>query len=327
MSKHKEIPFASVLTTLFTADQPPIHLIYRLSDLSAADMALFKQQWPAVSEERRAILARHMADIAEDNFVVDFAPLFAYLFEDASPAVRLAALDGVWDAEDPHLIAPILGMVQGDRDVSVRAAAVRALAHYVLLAEWGQISDTHTAPIVEALLAEYERPRAAEEIKRAALEAIAAASHPRIAELINDAYEEGSDQLQLSALFAMGNTADSRWLPILQQEMESPSADFRAEAARACGMIGDPDAVDNLEQLLGDKELEVGLAAVYALGQIGGDRAYELLEAMAEDPEFEEFHDAIDEALEEMDWLGGKLDLLDFSSGDDDEYMDDLRLN
>jgi hypothetical protein len=328
MTKHKEIPFASVLTTLFTADEPPIHLVYRLSDLTDADLALFKQQWPGVSEERRRVLARHMADIAEDNFVVDFAPLFAYLFEDESSAVRLAALDGVWDSENPHLIDPIIGMLQRDREVSVRAAAARALAHYILLAEWGQIQDVYTGSIVEALLAEYERPRATEEIKRATLEAVAAASHPRIAELINDAYEEGSDDLQLSALFAMGNTADNRWLPILEQEMESPSADFRAEAARACGMIGDPAAVDSLEQLLTDTELEVGLAAVYALGQIGGDRAYELLAAMAEDPEFEEFHDAIDEALEEMDWLGGKLDLLDFSSGDDDdEFMDDLRLN
>lgn len=328
MSNQPEIPFASVLSTLFTAEEPPIHLVYRLSDLSDADLAQFKQHWGEVREERRAVLARHMADIAEDNYLVDFTTLFAYLFEDGSSAVRMAALDGVWDSEDTQLIAPIIKMLQNDREISVRAAAARALAHYIILAEWGQINDAHVAPIVEALLAEHQHPRAVDEIKRATLEAVAPAPHPRIPDLINDAYEEGSDDLQLSALFAMGNTADNRWLPILEQELESPSADFRAEAARACGMIGDPAAIESLEPLLTDRELEVGLAAVYALGQIGGDRAYELLTAMAEDPDFEEFHDAIDEALEEMEWPGGKLDMLFFSDDDDDdEFQDNLRLN
>jgi HEAT repeat protein len=327
MTNPHEIPFASVLTALFTDDEPPIHLIYRLSDLGEADFARFKAEWLEVNSHRRAVLARHMADISEDNYLVDFAPIFAFLFEDPEPSVRKAALDGVWDAEDTHLIDPIVNMLQRDADVSVQAAAARALAHYILLAEWGQIDAAQVAPIIEALLAECERPRAVDEIRRAALEAVASAAHPRIPELINDAYEDGSDDLQLSALFAMGHTADSRWLPILEQEMESPSADFRAEAARACGMIGDPASIDSLEQLLSDKDIEVGLAAVYALGQIGGDRAYELLSTMAEDPDFEEFHDAIDEALEEMEWLGGEFDILSFSDEDDDDIMDDLRLN
>jgi HEAT repeat protein len=327
MTNQQEIPFASVLAALFTDDEPPIHLIYRLSDLTDADFARFKAEWPGVDDYRRAVLARHMADIVEDDYLVDFAPLFAFLFEDPDPSVRKAALDGIWDAEDLYLIDPIVKMLQSDNDTSVRAAAARALAHFILLAEWGQIDDIHVAPIVEALLAEYEHPRAAAEIKRAALEAVALAAHPRIPDLINDAYEDGSDDMQLSALFAMGNTADSRWLPILEQEMESPSPDFRAEAARACGMIGDPSSIDSLEQLLADEDTEVGLAAVYALGQIGGDRAYELLSTMADDPDFEEFHEAIDEALEEMEWLGGEFDMLSFSEEDDDDIMDDLRLN
>jgi HEAT repeat protein len=327
MTNQQEMPFASVLMALFTGDEPPIHLIYRLSDLNEADFARFKAEWPEVNEYRRAVLARHLADISEDNYLVDFSPLFAFLFEDPEPAVRRAALDGIWDAEDLHLIAPVLKLLQSDNDTGVRASAARALAHYILLAEWGQIDPKYAAPIVEALLAEYENPRVALEVKRAALEAISPAAHPRIPELITDAYEEGSDDLQLSALFAMGNTADNRWLPILEQEMESPSADFRAEAARACGMIGDPASIDTLEQLLTDNDIEVGLAAVYALGQIGGDRAYELLSTMADDPEFEEFHEAIDEALEEMEWLGGEFDMLSFSDDDDDDIMDDVRLN
>jgi HEAT repeat protein len=237
----------------------------------------------------------------------------------------------VWDSTDPQLIRPIIGLLQTDSHVGVRAAAARALAHYVLLAEWGQINTGLITSIIDALLAEYERPTNALEVKRAALEAVASANHPRVPDLIRDAYEDGSDELQLSALFAMGLTADRRWLSILDDEMESPSPDFRAEAARAAGAIGSSDSLDALEGLVGDEDVEVATAAVYALGQIGGDRATELLTRLAEDPAYEELYDAIDEALEEMDWLEGDFDLFalgdEDAEDDDDDLLDDLRAN
>ena len=328
MTHHKEKPFAAVLTALFTDEELPIHLLYRLSDMPAEDFAQFKRQWPTVGEDRRVALARHMADIVEDNYLVDFSPLFAHLFTDSSAAVRTAALDGMWDSEDPELVRPIIHMLQSDSDLSVRVSAARALAHYILLAEWGQI-DSHLAePVVDALLAEHERPGVALELQRATLEAVSPAPHPRVAELIDEAYEEGNDDMQLSAIFAMGNTADERWLPVLTAELDSPSADFRAEAARACGMIGDPAMIDELEPLIGDEEMEVGIAAVYAIGQIGGDRAVELLSALLEDPDFEEYYDAIEEALDEIDWMGDEFDFLTPSDDDDDDsILNDLRLN
>lgn len=328
MNTAKEQPFAAVLAALFTNEDVPIHLLYRLSDLSEDDFRHFKKEWPGVEADRRLALARHMADVAEDNYLVNFAPVFAHLFTDKLAAVRVAALDGVWDAESPDLVQPILTMLRSDPDVSVRAAAARALAHYIVLAEWGQVDNRLELPIVEALLAEYDKPMVAAEVKRAALEAVSAAAHPRVAELIDDAYEEGNDDMQLSAIFAMGNSADDRWLPILEEELGSPSPDFRAEAARACGMIGSPTSIDALEQLLTDEEVEVGMAAVYALGQIGGERATAILSRLAEDPDFEELYDAIDEALEEMDWTDSEFDLLAFGDEDeDDHFPDDLRLN
>lgn len=329
MTHYQEKPFAGVLSALFTDEELPIHLLHRLSDLSAKDLAQFKRQWPTVDEDRRVALARHMADIVEFNFMVDFSPVFTYLFTDRSAAVRTAALDGMWDSEDPELVSPIINMLQTDSDVNVRVAAARALAHYILLAEWGQFDPLLAEPAVAALLAEYERPGVASELKRATLEAVSTAAHPRVAELIDEAYEEGNDDLQLSAIFAMGNTADERWLPILTAELGSPSADFRAEAARACGMIGDPALIDELEELISDKEMEVGIAAVYAIGQIGGDQAVELLSALLEDPDYEEYYDAIEEALEEIEWMGDEFDFLTPSDDDDDDdsILNDLRLN
>ena len=312
MTSQREQSFPSVLSALFGGDEVPVHLVYRLSDMSKAEFELFQREWLEVSEERRAALVRHMADIAEENYLVEFTPVFAHLFDDSYAAVRIAALDGVWDSTEPRLVRPIIGLLQSDRDVNVRAAAARALAHYVLLAE-------------------YDRPNAPLEVKRAALEAVAAANHPRVPDMILDAYDDGPNDLQLSALFAMGLTADQRWLPILDDEMQSPSADFRAEAARAAGGLGSTDSVDALEGLLTDEDPSVTMAAIYALGQIGGDRATELLTRLSQDPDYEELYDAIDEALEEMDLLEGGFDLLaldeDDLEDDDGDLLDDLRAN
>ena len=327
MTDSRDMPFASVLDALFGGEDVPVHLVYRLSDLSAADFQLFQREWMEVSEDRRAAIVRHMADVSEENYVVDFTPIFSHLFDDPYPAVRVAALDGIWDSTDPRLIRPVIDLMQKDRDNGVRAAAARALAHYVLLAEWGQVNPDLTAPIVEALLAEYERPLAALEVRRAALEAVSSANHPRIPDLIQDAYDDAPMDLQLSAIFAMGGSADRRWLPILHDEIGSSSPDFRAEAARAAGAIGASDSIDALEALLVDEDLEVAIAAVYALGQIGGDRVNELLLRLSEDPDFEELYDAIDEALEEMESLSGDFDLLSFAEDDDDDDLHDLRAN
>ncbi len=319
MSEQPQQPFPAVLSALFGDDDIPIHLIYRLSDMDDEMFGQFQRAWADVDEERRTAIVRHMAEIAEENYLVDFTPVFAYLFNDEYAAVRHGALDGVWDSIDPRLIRPIIGLLQKDRNIAVRAAAARSLAHYVLLAEWGQIAANLATPIVDALLEVYERPTTNMEIKRAALEALAATNHPRVVELIRDAYEDGPMDMQLSAIFAMGVSADDRWLSIINDELESPSADFRAEAARAAGSIGNPDAIDGLERLLNDDDIEVVAAAIYGLGQIGGERAAELLTRMAADPAYEDFYDIIDEALEEIDWVTSELDLLAFSEDEDED--------
>ena len=330
MTTQPETPFASVLEALFTAEDLPIHLLYRLSDMSESDFKQFKEGWSSAEETRRIALALHMAEIAEENYLIDFSPVFAFMFDDPSASVRIAALDGVWDSEDLSLVETILEMLAEDEDAGVRAAAARALAHYILLAEWGQISDSHTDTIVNSLLEAYDNRRNPLEVKRAALEAVSPSAHPRVPDMINDAYEEGSNEMQLSAIFAMGVSADERWLPYLEQELSSPSADFRAEAARACGVIGGESSVDALVQLIDDDDQEVGMAAISALGQIGGERAFELLSRLAEDPNYEEYYDVIEDALDELEWMDSAFDMLAFpgdDEDDEDDILDQLRLN
>lgn len=321
--KAQEIPFEQVLDNLLGDEAIKVPLLFRLSDLETADFTQFKTRWLLVDDERREAVARHLADISEENYVVDFAPIFAFLLKDLLASVRQAALDGLWDATDLSLLQPIMKLMTEDEETAVRASAAATLAHYVLLSEWGQLPAHVSGKIVPQLLAQYEAPDAPLAVRRAALEAMAAANHPRIHELIIEAYHDADPYLQMSAVFAMGSSADPRWLPTVLQEMESHMPEMRAEAARAAGNIGSSDAIADLADLAIDEDEDVALAAISALGQIGGDEATRILQELFDDPEFEPFQEAIEEALEEMSWLSGALNMLSFAE-DEDEGDDEM---
>ena len=329
MMKEKEeetIPFTEVLDAVFTNESVPIHLLYRFSDMGEDEVAQFHGRWPQIDDNRRQVVIRHLADLTEENFIVDFLPIFTHCFTDADEFVREAALDGVWDATDTRLVSPIIELMQTDESLQVRAAAARALAHYVLLAEWGQLPSRISPQITEALLLEYDKPETSIPVRRATLEALGAANHPRVAQLIEEAYEDPDVAMQLSAVFAMGISADKRWAAIVLAEMENPNPDMQAEAARAAGVIGGSDAVPQLSELAVDEDLGVQTAAIHALAQIGGETAESVLASLLEDEEFEEVHEIIEEALEEMALLSGELDVFDYLENqpdgvDDDNYL------
>lgn len=313
-----EQPFSEALSDLLTGEPLPLGTLTRLSDMTDEQMDQFQQAWPSVEQARREDIARLLAETAEDNFLVDFDPVFHFLFKDTAPAVRVAALQGLWDSTNESLIPTVIGMVEQDEDLIVRATAARALAHYVLLAEWGQVSDESSEAIVTALNAQLEDEDAPAELRRASLEAVASTNTPRVNEHILEAYESGSQEMQLSAIYAMGLTADKRWLPLVLEEMSHPEAEVRVEAARAAGTIGDAAAVSELAQAVYDEELEVAAAAVWSLGQIGSDDAMDILNEMFENAERPELLELIEEALEEMEWQIGAFDALTFDDDDDE---------
>lgn len=319
MNDEIELPFSQVLDSLFAEESLQIRLLFRLSDMSESEFDEFGERWRDVPEERRRVIVRHLADISEDNFVVDFLPVFVISLNDEAATVRIAALDGIWDATRSSLVAPVINLFQCDESLEVRAAAASALAHFILLSEWGQLPNAVSLPIVEALLAEYDNPATVDFVKRATLEALAASSHPRVPSLIREAYENGDPEMQLSAVFAMGGSADSLWLPILIDEMSNPLPEMRAEAARAVGSISDQAAIPDLANLAYDEDLSVAQAAVAGLGQIGGRRAYDFLTEIADDPELEALHEIVDEALEEISWLDGTFELLSIPDNEFEE--------
>lgn len=297
--------------------------LYRMSDLTPEELSHFYEQWPLVADERRRIVVRHLADISEENFQVDFGPVFAHCLSDEQPAVRLAALDGLWDSERVSLLGQIVDMMLSDPYEEVRALAAATIGHYVLLAEWEVIPVDSADAAVDALLAVLDAAETPKAVRRAALESISASSHKRVRDLVANAYDSGDHEMQISAVYAMGRTVDKRWLPIVIDEMMSSSSEMRLEAARAAGHIGKSDAVPDLVDLISDEDLEVQLAAIAAMGQIGGNLAIRILEDMDGDPDFAYLQHAVSEALEEAMWLDD-IDwaMLDWDNdGEDDRQL------
>ena len=309
MDEENTVSIGELIQLLKNDEGFSVAALYGLSDLTPEELSLFCQGWNDFSDERKRVVIRHLADITEENFQVDFSEIFAFCLSDRLPGVRLAALDGLWDAERIALIDPIVELMVIDPEVEVRTLAAATIGHFILMAEWNQIPRRSVAPAVDALLSLLDDDATPGPVRRAALESISPSSHERVSSLVEEAYDSGDQELQISAIYAMGRTVDKRWLPIVLDEMASSNDEMRLEAARAAGHIGSSDAVAELADLVADHDLEVRLAAIVALGQIGGGTAARILEDMNGDPDFVDVQVAIEEALEEMAWLGSEIDL------------------
>lgn len=308
-TEHDTPAMVDILEALNSSDPVSIPLLYRLSDLTPVELGEFCSGWATIDTDRRRVIVRHLADITEDNFHVDFSGVFEHCLEDIAPEVRKASLDGLWDSDKVSLIGRIIDLMESDPDIEVRALAAATLGHYVLLGEWRQIPGGAVEPVVESLLKKIEGEQTFDTVKHAALESVAASGHPRIESLIRDAYDSAELEAQKSALFAMGRSAETLWIDIVIDEMSSPIVEMRLEAARAAGEIGDKKAVPEVIELTSDEDLEVRLVAVSALGRIGGDIPRRFLEDIIADPDTKDLHEVASEALEEVDWLGGAIDL------------------
>ncbi len=326
-----QIDYPQLFELLFDSEKRlPISKIYQLSDMPLAAVELFLSRWPAVATERREVLARHMADIIEENFTLDFSGFARLFMGDPSEKIRLAGLDLLWDSTDVSFVDQIIGLMRHDTSTRVRASAAATLGHYVLMDQWGELREQVEDPIVAALLQQLDDPTTDPLVRRAALESVASSASPRVPELIKKAYDDFDEAINQGAVFAMGRSADPRWVPFVSQELESDDPEMRAEAARAAGNIGSGEFSEHLAEMARfDDDVEVQLAAIYALGQIGNDLASRTLSEMSDDPEYEDFYEAIDDALEELMILGQDFDLslLDWQEratpDDDDTEADD----
>jgi HEAT repeat protein len=326
----RSVSFEDYLFQLADEAQPlSIASLYRLSSLAEDDLALLEIAWLSLPERRRYEITRHLADLAESNFEVEFEALFWIGLRDSQAQVREAAIDGLWISEDAKLVAPLLNLMLKDPAPNVRAAAASSLARFVLLGELEEMPASYSAVVqsmLDALRVVIANPDEDIDVKRRAVEAISYSGADDVPDIILAAYHSPDERMRVSALCGMGRSADERWIDAVVQTLDDPNPELRYEAARAAGELEIRKAVPHLATLLDDPDRQVQEVTIWALGQIGGQRASKLLQECY-DGEDEWLSDAAEDAMEEMSMMRGvDLPLFEFDPYDD-EAEDNLDLD
>ena len=276
----------------------PVDRLHQLSDMPPTFAATLEKIWPTIDLYRRREIMRRLAEICQVNFVVDFRPIALLGIKDEDEQVRLAALDTLWDAQAPELIAPLLQLVESDPDVTVQASAALTLGQFVLLGELGELPRQVFDQLTDDLLSILQDGDKALLVRCRTLEALASASRSEIPGLLRDAYSSGEETLKISAVSAMGRTANPRWEPIILAELGNVNPSMRYHAAQAAGKLELAAVTPQLIELLDDPDPEVMAAGIWALGEIGGAEARRALEPLLDDEGLEELAqdtlDAID---------------------------------
>ena len=298
--------------------QTPLSIssLYGLSHLTRAEAQLFQEVWSLVDAGRRQWILQSLVDIAEASFEVDFNPIFRLCLDDEDALVRSRAIEGLWEDEDLTLAGLLVRLLRDDPSESVRAAAATSLGRFVLLGELEKIEAAPAMMVENALLGAIYDPHETLEVRRRAVESIAYSGQAQVRDIIEMAYYDDEEKMRVSAVFAMGRSADPFWHEMVIAELDNPDPEMRYEAARACGELEASAALSALIYLIeADPDPEVQEMAIWALGCIGGKEARRVLEACCES-EDEALRQAAEEALDELDFLGGHLDLLLFESDD-----------
>lgn len=303
-------------------------LLGSLSDLNEAELAQFREAWQRFSQLRRLELLATLIELAEDRIEYDYRNIFRWTIGDTDPAIRALSVEGLWEDEHPGLIPVLTRLLQQDEDIDVRSAAAMALGRFVYLGEIENIHPDHAEVAGRALWDALHSPHEDIQVRRYALESIAASSEPGIIRAIENALYEGDIQMRIGALYAMGRNADPRWIPYLIPELRHLNDEVRLEALRSLGELEARSAVSHIVALMERETVEeVMLAALAALGQIGGPASRKALEAASEwDDEVTAL--AAQEALEELLFSeGGTFELINEILGieaDDDIDLHDL---
>lgn len=305
----------------------PVSRLYVFSDLAGQRLAEFRHAFDKSPPHQRLRLVQALAGLAEASFQVNFDAIFRHCLADEAEETRAAAINGLWEDEDAALIGPFLTMLRSDPSAQVRAAAASALGRFVLAGEVEQLEPSIQARITSELLTSIHLAGEGLEVRRHAIESVAYACNPDVVEVLEMAYDDEDEQMQLSAIVGMGRSCDKRWTPIILTELESDSAAMRYEAALAAGNLEILEAIVMLRGLVDDADPQIRDAAIWSLGQIGGDEAKQALLDALDDAD-DDAAAAIEDALAEQALFEGELDFApyEFDDDGDDGLIDDLFL-
>lgn len=303
---------------------PPRAQLYDLSNLEQEEMVEVRAAWFGLPVETRQRTIATLAEIAEDDFEVNFGEVFRMALDDPDATVRQVAVDGLWEEEDIRLIPLLVARLREDPAPEVRAAAATGLGRFVLMGELGKIRPQPYRQAYQELIAAHTGDEQTE-VRRRALESLAYSGKREVAALIRTAYQHPEEKMRISAVFAMGRSADERWASCVLEQLSSANPEMRYEAARACGELDMEEAIPRLVRLVNDADPEVREATIWSLGQIGGDEARRVLSLCAQ-VEDEAMRQAAREALRELEFLHGDLGELlfpfDFDFEEEEEEGD-----
>jgi HEAT repeat protein len=260
-------------------------LLAHLSTLGSEELDAFKDAWAETQAEVRRKTVGMLVELAEDNIELDFSAVLRHALQDEEEDIRTKAINGLWECAERWLIPSLIDLMAEDSSETVRAAAAQGLGRFALLTELGKLLERDAARITDALLSTIDNDEESVEVRRRAIEAVSPMSVPRVAEIIDEAYESGDDEVRASALYAMGRTCDPKWLPVLLTELDNPAPEFRYEALTALGELGEEEAVVYIIAMINDVDPQVQSAALGALGGIGGAMAKRALSQAAKHPD------------------------------------------
>lgn len=271
--------------------------------LSRDEAEQFAETWREIDPSRRLRVLSDLTDLAEDNVEVNFDAVFKLGLDDEDSGVRAAALQGLFEYDEPDLIPKLAEILREDPDAEVRRESAVALGRYALAAEFDRLSDADARAVKDALTGSVEDLEEDEVVRARAIEALGAISGEETQNLIESVYEEGDSLwLKVGAVDAMGRSCDPIWLPLIMREMQSQAPQMRHAAAFAAGSIADEEAVDALSEMaFYDPDVEVQRAAIAALGEIGSQRAKVVLKNLLYEGE-DELREDIQEAIANVDF-------------------------
>ncbi len=284
-------------------------LLFAFSDVTRGELQEFAEVWQTLPTDRRTRISQAMMELAEERIEADFTRIFRYLLDDEDAPVRVNAINGLWEDEDPALIRQFIGALRSDPDAQVRAAAAEGLGRFLLLSETKRIPASDGDEIQTALLAVIRNGGEDRLVRRRAMEAIAYVGDETVRNIVAAAYADDDAKMRASAIFAMGRSADPYWKRTVAQELYSPDPQIRFEAARAVGELEFKAAVPRLIELADDPDREVSSAAITSLGLIGGKLARQALTTII-DGEDEVAREIAQDALDELEFASGSNMLL-----------------
>jgi HEAT repeat protein len=294
--------FEEQLARLGDLGHPLTHAeLKAFAGLGPASLTTFWEAWRTFPAERRLEVVRAMDELGEDNFDLDFRPIFRACLSDDDAEVREAAIMGLWEEESERTMDRLIALLN-DEAGAVRAAAAVALAPFAYRAEIEELPPAAAERILRALLAVVTDPEQPLEARRRAVETVGYFAESKEAQAeIGRAYAHPEITMRESAIMAMGRSMRPTWFPYIERELKSPSPALRFEAARAVGELADEGRpmLPSLLPLVDDDDTEIALAAIWSLGQVGGPSAKRLLERLARSKDATRSQ-AAEEALDEL---------------------------